>query len=87
MPRSSARTSMEASSRIRWAEGERERDIQTDIQTGRIRRAHAQAAVHEEAAVRAWSSLWRARWKSDPCDMQDRTDRRTEFTLSRARAR
>ena len=143
MPRSLARTSMEASSRIRWAEGERERererniqtgsergrcrclsdttprdagsaeahcrahqhalarrqaaesggqkererDIQTDIQTGRIRRAHAQAAVHEEAAVRAWSSLWRARWKSDPCDMQDRTDRRTEFTLSRARAR
>ena len=143
MPRSSARTSMEASSRIRWAEGERERerererniqtgsergrcrclsdttprdagsaeahcrahqharrqvaesggqkererDIQTDIQTGRIRRAHAQAAVHEEAAVRAWSSLWRAGWKSDPCDMQDRTDRRTEFTLSRARAR
>ena len=53
---------------------ERERDIQTDIQTGRIRRAHAQAAVHEEAAVRAWSSLWRARWKSDPCDMQDRTE-------------
>ena len=34
MPRSSARTSMEASSRIRWAEGERERERERNIQTG-----------------------------------------------------